>query len=135
MTKKMNFFNKKGFTLIELMIVVAIIGILAAIAIPNFMNYQCKAKQSEAKANLGTIRTNQEAYRAEFDTYGTVMSTIGFSTTGTTRYSYAATIANSGSEFDATATEKAAANLGSNITDLWTIVEDGTLTNTQNACS
>ena len=61
--------NQKGFTLIELMIVVAIIGILAAIAIPNFLNYQLKAKSAEAKTNMGAIRTTQEAYRAETDSY------------------------------------------------------------------
>ena len=47
--------GKKGFTLIELMIVVAIIGILAAIAIPNFLKFQAKSKTSEAKTNLGAI--------------------------------------------------------------------------------
>ena len=61
--------NQKGFTLIELMIVVAIIGILAAIAIPNFLNYQLKSKSAEAKVNLGAIATSEEAYRAENDTY------------------------------------------------------------------
>ena len=61
--------SKSGFTLIELMIVVAIIGILAAIAIPNFINFQMKAKTAEAKSNLGCIRTCLEAYMAEFDRY------------------------------------------------------------------
>ncbi|NDY71783.1 prepilin-type cleavage/methylation domain-containing protein [Desulfobacter hydrogenophilus] len=61
--------NQNGFTLIELMIVVAIIGILAAIAIPNFLNYQLKAKTAEAKVNLGAIATSQESYRAENDTF------------------------------------------------------------------
>jgi type IV pilus assembly protein PilA len=61
--------NQKGFTLIELMIVVAIIGILAAIAIPNFLNYQLKSKTAEAKTNIGAIRTSQEAYKAEHDQF------------------------------------------------------------------
>ena len=61
--------NQKGFTLIELMIVVAIIGILAAIAIPNFLNYQLKSKTAEAKTNIGAIRTSQESYKAETGTF------------------------------------------------------------------
>jgi type IV pilus assembly protein PilA len=61
--------SRKGFTLIELMIVVAIIGILAAIAIPNFIRYQLRSKTSEAKTVLGGIKTSQESFRAEFDSY------------------------------------------------------------------
>ena len=63
------FRSSKGFSLIELMIVVAIIAILAAIAIPSFLRFQMKSKTSEATANLGAIRTCQESYRAENDTY------------------------------------------------------------------
>ena len=59
------FKGQKGFTLIELMIVVAIIGILAAIAIPNFVAYQAKSKQSEAKVSLGAIFTSAVAFQAE----------------------------------------------------------------------
>ena len=62
--------SKKGFTLIELMIVVAIIGILAAIAIPNFLRFQAKSKQSEAKTNLGAIYTGQSSYFGERNSYG-----------------------------------------------------------------
>ncbi len=61
--------SKKGFTLVELMIVVAIIGILAAIAIPNFLNFRLKAKTSEAKSNLGAIRSTEVAYFAEWGNY------------------------------------------------------------------
>src|SRR5512134_1468848 len=63
--------NKKGFTLIELMIVVAIIGILAAIAIPNFLKFQAKSKQSEAKTNLKAVFTAETSYFGENNTYGT----------------------------------------------------------------
>ncbi|MDP6541089.1 MAG: prepilin-type N-terminal cleavage/methylation domain-containing protein, partial [Planctomycetota bacterium] len=58
-----------GFTLIELMIVVAIIGILAAIAIPNFLRFQLRSKTSEARTNLAGIRTAEESYFAEYGQY------------------------------------------------------------------
>jgi len=61
--------RKGGFTLIELMIVVAIIGILAAIAIPNFLRFQLKAKSSEGKTNLAAIRTAEQSYYSEFGNY------------------------------------------------------------------
>jgi type IV pilus assembly protein PilA len=60
----------KGFTLIELMIVVAIIGILAAIAIPDFIKFQARSKTGEAKANLKGIFTAQRSYYQEHDTFG-----------------------------------------------------------------
>ncbi|HBZ72713.1 MAG TPA: pilin, partial [Deltaproteobacteria bacterium] len=61
--------RREGFTLIELMIVVAIIGILAAIAIPNFLKFQLRSKTGEAKANLAAIRTAEEGYFSEYSTY------------------------------------------------------------------
>ena len=63
------FQKQEGFTLIELMIVVAIIGILAAIAIPNFLQYQMKSRQSEAKTNLQAIKTSQVSFQAERGCY------------------------------------------------------------------
>ena len=60
-----SFRKQEGFTLIELMIVVAIIGILAAIAIPNFLTYQMKSRTSEAKVNLGAIKTSELAFQGE----------------------------------------------------------------------
>ena len=90
----MRFINKqKGFTLIELMIVVAIIGILAAIAIPNFLKFQAKSRQAEAKTNLGGMFTAEESYRAEFSGYSTDMVAIGWSPSGSPRYLYGFTTA------------------------------------------
>ncbi len=80
--------NQKGFTLIELMIVVAIIGILAAMAIPNFLKYQAKARQAEAKTNLGGIFVAQTSYFGEQAMYGS-FSQVGFALLGATnRYTY-----------------------------------------------
>lgn len=63
--------DKKGFTLIELMIVIAIIGILAAIAIPQFAKYRRKAYNSSALSDLKNVRTEIEAYYADHDSYPT----------------------------------------------------------------
>jgi len=83
--------NSKGFTLIELMIVVAIVGILAAIAIPNFLTYQAKAKTSEARTNLGAIFTSMTTYKAEqaTDTFvGGNFFTASWQPAGSSIYTY-----------------------------------------------
>ena len=79
---------QKGFTLIELMIVVAIIGLLAALAIPNFIRFQARSKQSEVKANLKGLFTAEKAYYQEKDTYSSCIKKIGFSPERGNRYRY-----------------------------------------------
>ena len=117
----------KGFTLIELMIVVAIIGILAAIAIPNFLRYQAKTKQSEAKTNLGAIFTSQVTYFGEEDTYANV-SNIGWAPEGTTRYAYTMVSADVDSF-----TAEAEGNVDADsATDIWQMDDTRQLTNTSN---
>ena len=69
MIKKLRQNNEKGFTLIELMIVVAIIGILAAIAIPQFSAYRERAYIASMKADCNAIRTAEEAYFVDNDKY------------------------------------------------------------------
>ncbi len=61
--------DQKGFTLIELMIVIAIIGILAAIAIPQFQAYRVRSYNSSANADLRNAATAQEAYYVDNDRY------------------------------------------------------------------
>ncbi|HEY5997186.1 MAG TPA: prepilin-type N-terminal cleavage/methylation domain-containing protein, partial [Candidatus Deferrimicrobiaceae bacterium] len=82
--------SKKGFTLIELMIVVAIIGILAAIAIPNFLKFQAKSKTSEARTNLGAIFTGETAFFGEANRFDG-FDVIGWKPTGTPKYHYTLT--------------------------------------------
>ncbi len=80
--------NQQGFTLIELMIVVAIIGILAAIAIPNFLKYQAKSRQAEAKIILGGIFVAETSYFGEQARYGS-FAEVGFYLAGSTNlYTY-----------------------------------------------
>lgn len=74
--------NQQGFSLIELMIVVAIIGILAAIAVPNFNRFQAKTRQSEAKALLSGIYSKMITFRAEFGAFHGDFAVIGFEPNG-----------------------------------------------------
>ncbi|MFH1139171.1 MAG: prepilin-type N-terminal cleavage/methylation domain-containing protein [Pseudomonadota bacterium] len=76
--------NRKGFTLIELMIVVAIIGILAAIAIPQFASYRQRAQDSAAKSALKNLATAQENYYAEHNVYAVNADRATSSLTGWT---------------------------------------------------
>lgn len=78
--------GQKGFSLIELMVVVGIIGILAAIAVPNFQRFQAKSRQSEAKANLSGLYTSQKAFYAEWNRYFAAFRHIGFAPEGNLRY-------------------------------------------------
>jgi type IV pilus assembly protein PilA len=62
--------HMQGFTLIELMIIAAIIGILATIAIPSFLRYQAQARQAEARTNLSGIFVAETAYFGERSRFG-----------------------------------------------------------------
>ena len=69
--------SQKGFTLIELMIVVVIIGILAAIAIPNFIAMQDRAKEGSTKANMHTFQLAAEDWGVQHDgAYGATADTV-----------------------------------------------------------
>jgi len=74
--------NQKGFTLIELMIVIAIIGILAAIAIPQFSRYRQRSYNSSAESDLRNAVTAQEGYYVDESTYCNTEATITGSTWG-----------------------------------------------------
>ncbi len=74
--------DEKGFTLIELMIVIAIIGILAAIAIPQFNAYRARSYNAAANTDIRNMMTAQEGYFIDEDTYSnssTVLASYGYS--------------------------------------------------------
>jgi type IV pilus assembly protein PilE len=86
----------RGITLMELMIVVVIVGILAAVAYPNYREYAARAKRNEAKAALLLLATNQERFYLNNQQYTNDMTRLGFSVannfvteTGTYRISVA----------------------------------------------
>jgi type IV pilus assembly protein PilA len=147
--------NQQGFSLVELMIVVAIIGVLSALAIPKFQTFQAKARMAESKSNLNTLYTLEESYFADNDTYvalaatGTNLTaaggtcpqnTLGFvpAPCNKSRYQYTTTAATTAA-FTAQAITGTAANNkvfpGCATADTWTITNQKVLTNTSIALS
>jgi type IV pilus assembly protein PilA len=88
MLSRLNRKDERGFTLIELMIVIAIIGILAAIAIPQFSAYRQRSYNSAAQSDLRNLATAEEAYFVDAATYPAsaiptlAQVTYGFSQSG-----------------------------------------------------
>ena len=75
--------NMSGITLIELMIVVVVVSILAAIAFPNYQEFSARAKRNEARAALLRLATNQERFYLNNNTFTADLTSLGFSTSPT----------------------------------------------------
>jgi prepilin-type N-terminal cleavage/methylation domain-containing protein len=78
--------RSKGFTLIEVMVAVAVIGILAAIAIANYSTYESKARQGEAKIALSSIYSLQRSFHAEWTAFMEDFRAIGYTPEGFKRH-------------------------------------------------
>jgi len=70
--------RQDGFTLVELMVVVAIIGLLSAVAIPNFQKYQARSKTSEAKLQLAAIYTAEQSFYSDYNIYHSCLRYMGY---------------------------------------------------------
>jgi len=75
--------TNQGFSLVELMIVVAIIGLLAAVGVPQYQKFQSRARTSESKTALSALYTSQSAFFQEWNCFSSNLRTVGFGVAGT----------------------------------------------------
>jgi prepilin-type N-terminal cleavage/methylation domain-containing protein len=78
--------SHSGFTLVELMVVVAILGTLSAVAIPNYLRHQALSRQAEAKVMLGQAYTGQKGFQLENNRYTGCLGAIGYAPEGNRYY-------------------------------------------------
>ena len=121
--------GNKGFSLVELMVVVAIIGILAAMAMPRFQIFRARAQQSEAKNALAHVHTLNHLYYADQDQFTTDLSVLKYTAPGSAKYGYVISTTDAASNFTATATLIRAKLCPGGKKDAWTMDQDSTLSN------
>ena len=119
----------KGFSLIEVMIVVVIIGILAALAYPNLQNYLMRTRQTEAKTNLSAIYTAQKIYFSIQGQYANELTSLDISIGSGEDAVYSYSVTGNSNSFTATAQGNLNAD---SALDTWTINQDKLLQNTIN---
>ena len=147
--------SRRGFSIIELMIAIAIVGVLSTVAVPKYLVYQLKSKSAEAKTNLSGIRTAQEAYYSEFglfreaapepaiipgstpttfDSIGSEFQHLGWQPEGNVYFSYGCGVSDDGSAY----TADAGADIDANgVVQFWGYAKpesDGTIAAAQVGC-
>lgn len=123
--------NTKGFTLIELMVAVAILGILAAIAMPAYGRYVVRGKLSEVGAALSDARLRQEQYYADNRNYGAAAGACGAVPANGQYFTITCLVGATNQTYTLTATGMADAGLGAAGDYVYTITEAGAKATTQ----
>ena len=140
--------NESGFSLVELMVSVGIIGVMSSVAVPKYQKFRANAAQSEAQSTLSSIYTLQQLRFVEDSAYTSVLGTgaggLGYVPSNDSRYDYATKAykkngtadgdASDSTRFKATAASKAAlasciAPTTGDLKDRWCVNENKTLTN------
>ena len=120
--------HNPGFTLIELMVVVAMIAILAAIAVPAYSNYVVRGKLSEVGASLSDAHLRQEQYYADNRNYGTAGGACGAVPANGQYFSMSCVVGATNQTYTITATSMAGKGLGAAGDYVYTINETGAKT-------
>lgn len=118
--------KQEGFTLIELMIAVAIIAILASIALPAYNNYVMRGKLTEAFGTLGDFRVRMEQFYVDNRNYGTAGGACGAASPSGQYFTYTCVVGSPATTYTATATNNSNVGLGASGDYVYTISEAGT---------